>query len=476
MLRLALLTLVAAPALAQTEKHPELGMTFTCPGGYERLPVRPRERFGVLSFVDRSGPSARPATLDVYVVPGAAGDVTDGEGFVRDVLSATKVVALSAGRRRYGYEPRRFGFEVVEEGATLTGWAHAWEGPARAYVIVGRCLSQEAARHRPSWVRSAENLRMFAPVSLDAERKKWERYYGGRRGMIGVDRRIRARLDLVEGWRLRDSDHYVVLSHEVDEGLVMRMTTEVESLRAQFSKLCPPDGVLDQVSVVRICRDEVEYLAYGGRQGSVGYWSPAEEELVLFDARGAGGPEVDGEHYTRAVLFHEAFHQYVFYAAEGISPHPWFDEGLAEYFGGAVIEGRRFSGIEPNRYRLEAARSLLEGGAYPWAAATAMEQGEFYADPGRLYAQGWSMVHFLASSPEAQGRRAWSRILPTYFQTLRSAWSVERRRLTASGGAEPARRRARARAWAAAFEGVDWGKLEASWRLHLSSLRVPRAR
>lgn len=197
---------------------------------------------------------------------------------------------------------------------------------------------------------------------------------------------------------------------------------------------------------------------------------------MLFDARETVDPELDGEHYTRAVLFHEAFHQYVHYAAEGVAPHPWFDEGLAEYFGGARMDGRRFLGVEPNRYRLPVARALAREGAYPWEGVTGFEQSEFYADSGRLYPQAWSMVHFLASSPTARRHRRWSAILPAYFRALRAGWTVERRRLTGGGSVEDARRRARERARAKAFEGVDWDELEEAWRRHVAGLETPEAR
>ena len=150
---------------------------------------------------------------------------------------------------------------------------------------------------------------------------------------------------------------------------------------------------------------------------------------------------------------------------------------LGAIIGGALVEGRSFSGIEPNRYRVETAQSLLgEVGSYPWEAVTAMEQAEFYGDPGRLYPQGWSMVHFLAASPEAKRNRQWGQILPTYFRALRSAWALERRRQAGGGSYQDAQRRARERARSQAFKGVDWIELEAAWRQHLSGLRRPSAR
>lgn len=473
---------LAQIATAQSEKHPELGLTLDPPTGYERLPVRPKERFGALAYVKpqtqaEQEAGQRRSSLELYLVPRTEGDpVLDGETFLRHVLGASETQEQRVGRERYGYGPKRWTFELNEDGKAVSGWMHAWESDARSYLILGRCEPGRERGEQGRWERCAEDLRLFEPAANDAERGKWERYYGGRRGLVGIERRIQARLDLVEGWKMRDSDHYIVLSHGVDEGFVIEMTSAIETMRGQYAKLCPPDGVLDEVSIVRVCRDREEYLAYGGRKGSVGYWSPGEEELVLFDARGESDGEIDGEHYTQAVLCHETFHQYVHYAAEGIAPHPWFDEGLAEYFGGAIVSGRRFSGIEPNRYRLETAQSLLEQGAYSWYDTTRMEQAAYYADPVRLYAQGWSMTYFLAASAEARRHRVWSEILPTYLRTLRAAWLIERRRLAGGGSVESAMVRARQRAWSEAFQGVDWDELETAWRRHVAGLRMPSAR
>lgn len=475
MVRLVLALLLVLPTLGQTEKYPELGMTFTPPGGYAQLPVRPGERHSVLAYVDRSGAVSRPAALDVHLVP--RGDLgLDVKGFLGEHLGASSIQELPAGRKRYGHGAQRFSFEVEEEGVSLSGWAHAWLGPERVYLILGSCELDEVRRQRLLWARCAENLRLFEASSGRGERARWQRYYGAHRELVGIGERIQARLDLVDGWRMNDSQHYVLLSHQVDGATVTRLAEEVETLRHEFARLCGIKDELDQVAVVRICQDEEEFLAYGGRSGAAGYWSPAEEELVLFDASGDSGSGLDGGHYTRAVLFHEAFHQYVYYAAGGISPHPWFDEGMAEFYAGALVEGRRFTGVEPNRYRLASARALLKGGAYPWQAVIAMDQGAFYSDPGRLYAQAWSMVHFLATLPEVGHNRTWSAVLPTYLESLRASWLVERRRLAPGDSPAAARQRARTQACSAAFRGVEWAELEAAWRRHLAGLELPRAR
>ena len=42
---------------------------------------------------------------------------------------------------------------------------------------------------------------------------------------------------------------------------------------------------------------------------------------------------------TLAVLYHEAFHQFIFYSVGEVAPHSWFNEGHGDYFSGADVVG-----------------------------------------------------------------------------------------------------------------------------------------
>lgn len=475
---LAALALAApAPGQGQVERHPELGITLRRPTGYERMPVRPRERFCVLAYRALDG----DATLAVYVVPRdtyGGESVHDAESFLKQETRAVKMQELHPGRERFGHEPRRWeGVALGADQELEALYLHAWTGEQRVILVEGRCSRQEYAGRRRLWELTAASMRLQEPRDLTAERAKLERYYGQHR-YRGRTHRIDARLSLVEGWDAVDTEHFIVLHHGVDARFVRTITEHLEALQREFEKLCPPDRTQDVVSSVRVCRDEAEYLAYGGTRGSVGYWSPSEEELVFFDARELNQPGIDGEHYTLTVLHHEAFHQYVFYSAEQMSPASWYDEGLAEYFGGAQIVGGRLREMEPNRYRLPRIQNALrDGEAYPLKTVVGLTLKEFYADPQVLYAQGWSLVHFLLESKEARRHPRWKRVLPTYFDILRSGWAIERKRL---GGATPeayeaARARVREKARKAAFGEVDWAALEQAWAQHVMTLALPRA-
>ena len=199
----------------------------------------------------------------------------------------------------------------------------------------------------------------------------------------------------------------------------------------------------------------------------------------MFDASSMTLPGIDGEHYTRSVLFHEAFHQYVQASLNRIPAHPWYEEGMAEYFGGVLMERGRLQKIEPNRYRLAAIQNTLRAGrAQPWQAIIEMDHDAFMANSSQLYAQSWSMVYFLAEATVVSRNSRWRKILPTYFRTLRQTWISERRRLVGASPAavEGARERAREAARKAAFKGIDWDSLHNAWGEYVTSIKMPKAR
>ena len=162
-----------------------------------------------------------------------------------------------------------------------------------------------------------------------------------------------------------------------------------------------------------------EYHAYGGPGGSAGYWSDDTEELVFFDMSPARAIDDD----TLAVLYHEAFHQYVYYSIGQVAPHSWFNEGHGDYFAGFNYTGGSFvRGIFDWRID-DAKRGKKDPKRPPLKEWITWSQGQYYGsnkagmDAGENYALGWSLVYFLRTTkkPEYQG------ILERYFKSLKAS-------------------------------------------------------
>ena len=251
---------------------------------------------------------------------------------------------------------------------------------------------------------------------------------------------------LVEGWDVVVSPkkNYVVVydtKGRTNTPLAKMIAERIEQIRAQVYEVqFPPSGPIDAVSVVRLCGGAAQYRHYGGPPGSAGYWNDDSEELVFYDA----SPKREADDDTLAVLYHEAFHQYIYYSVGKVAPHSWFNEGHGDYYAGARYTEKKFV-IRPFAWRVPVVKAALQAGPCdfdvvsrrgemvrkwdrssrgysPLSQLVEMDQGEYYAYPSVSYAQGWSLVYFLREVvPKNPAWNAkWGKILTTYFDTLKS--------------------------------------------------------
>lgn len=299
-------------------------------------------------------------------------------------------------------------------------------------------------------------------------------------GTDTVDARAAARARLERelarsaGWRLHETESYLVVTGSDDEAFVAEALERLEAIRAVFERHLPvePQALESDADgggavpagapgagaaaptaapgVVRICATREQYRAYGGPAGTGGYWSDEAGELVLYDDR-----EVLGRDATWAALNHEAYHQYLHGRFGPLDPHTWYEEGHGDWFGGFDYEHGRF--VEtPNAERLRDARALLRSGRevplrelVRWPKSRYYGQGPNGTGPAEHYAEGWSLVHFLRTgSGRAPGwDAAWDGILDTYLEVLVTERDARR-------------------AVEAAFAEVDWEAFERAWRAY----------
>ena len=221
------------------------------------------------------------------------------------------------------------------------------------------------------------------------------------------------RKKLIKGWGAIDTKNYlIVYNKEVKRPLLKKIAKHIEAIREQiYQDLFPPSREIKAVSVVRVCKDMSEYRRYGGPAGSAGYWSRGDEELVV----------PAGMSDSIRVLYHEAFHQYIHYAVGDVAPHSWFNEGHGDYFAGFNYRGRKFKPA-PFRWRKATIAAALSSKSYvPLRKFLKYTQGEYYANPGLCYAQGWSFVYFLRETERRKIRKYkqyWG-LLDRYFDGIK---------------------------------------------------------
>jgi hypothetical protein len=234
---------------------------------------------------------------------------------------------------------------------------------------------------------------------------------------------------LPPGWKHLRTPRYLFL-YNAEGGLVKQLAERIEVMRDEYERLYPPDKPIEAVSIVRVCNSPEEYFAYGGPQGSGGYWNYVERELVFFDYRPREVPLL--------VLNHEAFHQFIYYFYGQLAPHSWYNEGHGDYFAGAKLtrsnriteygaqpaaEFNRLPGIKEGARLLSEGKGAKDGAAVPLKQLMAFHKSDYYGskgyDPGLCYAEGWAVVHMLR---EAKGQdEKWKQILPSYLEHLLAA-------------------------------------------------------
>ncbi|MFO8006299.1 MAG: DUF1570 domain-containing protein [Candidatus Brocadiia bacterium] len=130
--------------------------------------------------------------------------------------------------------------------------------------------------------------------------------------------------------------------------------------------------------------------------GSTGAFS-SKDRLLAAHADGRTAEEV------LRTLYHEGFHQFMFMSVSPDCP-VWLNEGLAEYFAEATWDGERFRLGEVPTSRLRTVQKALRSGQYVrfeklFSLDTAAWLQNVRTDNRRadvIYAQSWSIVHFLA--------------------------------------------------------------------------------
>jgi hypothetical protein len=294
-----------------------------------------------------------------------------------------------------------------------------------------------------------------------------------------VEKRRAVRAELAAGWRAHDTENYILVTNVEKQGIVDAVLVDLEIMRAAYFERFPPAEKADMspVSTVRLCDGYDEYLRYAGKDmdGTGGYWSPLEEELVLFNPERKipkARPwlkDVD----PISTLYHEAMHQYFHYSNRQLAPGMWFNEGYGEVFAGAKVDRRKLviADLKPDKDRLKMIKAELKRhGAPDMRMVMVQPRRDFYGEGVLInYANAWSICYFLElerRKPESRRNQAWADLPDVYLQHLREITERFRARFPENapddwimGFAEEIQREAVEKALAT----IDERELEEAW-------------
>jgi uncharacterized protein DUF1570 len=497
-----------APAQLKKERLPELGLpTFYRPRHFDIIPLQPGEPYQVLFMRERPaeergrGAERRHLRPELYVVriekkaaftgPDAKKDrpkVTSLDTWMKSEWGEWTSEHLGPGKRDRNYLAHTYKLtppkpKKKSKVIPAAGYAYVWETPHYLFCLVGRCAEPDYEEFSELFEQVGKKMKVAEPEVSERSTKKLDRLYRGS-NLPQIPYRIRVREAMVDGWKAEDTQHYIVIYNTTDQPMVRKVLRDLETIRESYVELFPPAKMVDAVSTVRICADRDEYIAYGGAPRSAGYWNSRLEELVLYDAEKQEKGKRADDSDTFVVLYHEAFHQYIHYSTGELPPHSWFNEGYGDYFSGAQIKNGKVRKIGVNPWRVGLVQAMLSDDSryivmdpVPWSKIIKFTQGQYYTQGQFKYAQGWSMIYFLNTSPKVAARPEWNKILPTYFETLKTEYGGALAKL----GEDPAPEKkagagqtAREAALEAAFKDVNLDEIDEAWQEYTLTLKDPR--
>ncbi len=157
-----------------------------------------------------------------------------------------------------------------------------------------------------------------------------------RRQMIETRRANKAIQSLPQGWTVKKTKHFYVLSH-AQKKYTDRLATVAGACRTWLDKRL--GRVTDEYvmkGVLRICKDYGEYEAY--RAGSRDAFSTEDREVVAYEDRDEGNAGLNF-----GIMFYGLFNQYIFdkdpYLYRFLPV--WLHWAVWDYFDTAVMKGRK---------------------------------------------------------------------------------------------------------------------------------------
>ncbi len=286
------------------------------------------------------------------------------------------------------------------------------------------------------------------------------RYAGGEKSSEFAASRadVIASIRNMKDWWYVETKNYIIVSNlsTRDRQLMRRLQKDIEYLRSAYEQFMPAHRPITAVSVVRVFGSSKEYVDYVGEsmRWTAGVWISRKKELVI-NPFGSGHGVQDIGAVLRTV-YHEAFHQYLFYAFGRLPTSVWYNEGHAEFYETSAITQSRLS-VGENSQHLSQLMTAIRSGDAGVVRMLGMSYEEFYAKSrrSRNYAVAWGLVYYLRKGAVVRQQNPYAQVLDRYSEAIK-----QKKNPTA--------------ATAAAFVGIDMKEFEADFIAFWKSSQVRR--
>jgi hypothetical protein len=244
--------------------------------------------------------------------------------------------------------------------------------------------------------------------------------------MIASRKQVTDSIKNLKDWWFVETEDYIILSdlktsHHV---MVQDLQANIGFLHTAFEKIIPPRTNITAISVIRVFGTPEEYETYvpPDYSRSIGIWMPDRKELVIKPIDWGGSAEQRDRVFE--TTYHEAFHQYLFYALGQLHASPWFNEGFACVFGGANVKDNKLKILE-NGMLVKNVGELLNN--MNIESVIGLSYDDFYArndKSGRAgnahYALAWALVYYLSKGIAVEPQSPYAGILDRYVDALRT--------------------------------------------------------
>lgn len=269
------------------------------------------------------------------------------------------------------------------------------------------------------------------------------------------------------GWRAYKSDNFL-FEYNAEENWVKTLAEHLETIQKVYRKAIPTSNKIP-MCVVKVFPNQEDFLYYSGAYGAAAYWSPAQEEIVCYQFTGGDVKtdtgvtkkitnRLEAEDVTFRILYHEGFHQYMYYAmgkTRDLYIPSWLNEGMGDYFFGGkfnLLTGKKTFEVGLNSWRLDVIRNAVKAKKHvPVDKILSYRQQDYYANAGLCYAEGWALCHFLVTHKD----KKYNQFVSKFIDELRK--NDDYKAVTTKVIKEL---------------GIDLGKLEAEWKEYVIGLKT----
>ena len=356
----------------------------------------------------------------------------DGEAVLKDIPNKNKITRYDS-EDISGRPHRRL--YIVE----------CTDRPNDKYLIVYE-LSREAetGKSEEAIHQSVQSISFFTPKPLEAKpltpARAAARGKDYSQAYLESKEKVIQSIRSLKGWKYYETENFILVTNMDDRKTIADIQMNLEKCGSVYRKYYPQKVPLKEVSVCKVFEKRDEYISYvtDSLKWSTGIWMANKRELVISPSSHPGTPSERRETMIDTVL-HEAFHQYIFYAADEIQSAVWFNEGNACYF-----QGLDFMAGDKTKIRLtrlyEPMKKLAAAGNMRIDPLIKMDYASFYEGKETNYTLAWGLMFFLQKgAPVLKGKNNYSEIPSKYYDALIELRNGEK---------------ATEKAWA----GVDMGK------------------